>query len=372
MVVDDTGQASDLSWPGETAGPRVLDAREGRAGADGAAFPPLVFNRSFGETAFIQYTSGSTAAPKGVIVTHGNLVANMRASAEVAGLGPADRSVSWLPLYHDMGLIGGMLLGVYLGAGTFVMRSRSFLGRPDSWLRAISRFKATFACAPNFAYNMLARRLSERALAGLDLSSWRLAFNGAEPIDRVTVNEFARRLAPAGLPLESMYPVYGMAECTLAISLPTPGAPVRLDFVDRALLSSTGRASQTSPDSPSAACFTGVGRALPAHRVRIVEPGSRTELPERHLGEIVVSGPSVTPGYFRNDGRCAPSREELQTGDLGYVADGELYVVDRIKDILILGGRKCRPLRCRTRGRDLDRRAAWIGDRLRDAGPGGD
>ena len=130
------------------------------------------------------------------------------------------------------------MLGVYLGAGTFVMRSRLFLGRPDSWLRAISRFKATFACA-QLRLQHACSAFSERALAGLDLSSWRLAFNGAEPIDRVTVNEFARRLAPAGLPLESMYPVYGMAECTLAISLPTPGAPGRLDFVDRALLSST-------------------------------------------------------------------------------------------------------------------------------------
>jgi acyl-CoA synthetase (AMP-forming)/AMP-acid ligase II len=301
------------------------------------------YERSLHETALIQYTSGSTGSPKGVVVTHRNLTSNMRASTEGARFGPCDRSLSWLPLYHDMGLIGGLLLGLYIGIDTFVMPPRSFVGRPDSWLRAMSRFKATFSCAPNFAYNVLARRLPPGALDEIDLSNWRLAFNGAEPIDRATLEAFAARFEASGLTAESMFPVYGMAECTLAVAFPTPGAPVRTDVVDRELLGRSGRATPVAAWSPAAVSFTSVGRAIPGHTVRILAPDGLEELPERHLGEIAVTGPSVSPHYFRRDGRYGEPRKELRTGDLGYIANGDLYIVDRIKDLLIISGRNFVP-----------------------------
>jgi acyl-CoA synthetase (AMP-forming)/AMP-acid ligase II len=325
------------------AGARFIDTSTRVASPDASMPPSFRFDRSFHETAFIQYTSGSTGSPKGVVVTHRNLVANMRASTEGARFGPNDRSLSWLPLYHDMGLVGGLLLGLYLGIDTFVMPTRSFVGRPDSWLRAMSRFKATFSCAPNFAYSILARRLPESALQGIDLSSWRLAFNGAEPIDLATLRDFTQRFAVTGLSPESSFPVYGMAECTLAVAFPTPGVPVRQDVVDRDLLGRAGRAVPVVSGSPSAVSFASVGRAVPGHSLRILDPDGGAELPERHLGEVAVSGPSVSPYYFRKDGKYGEPRKELRTGDLGYMASGELYIVDRIKDLLIIGGRNFVP-----------------------------
>jgi len=300
-------------------------------------------HRSFHEIAFIQYTSGSTGSPKGVVVTHYNLVANMRAISEAAGFGPGERSFNWLPLYHDMGLVGGFLIGLYIGIPTFVMPPRIFVGKPDSWLRCMSEFRATFACAPNFAYNMLARRCPDSALAGLDLSNWRLAFNGAEPIDRATVEDFMNRFASVGLSAGTMFPVYGMAECTLAAAFPPPRALPRYDFVDRHAIARERRATVAEEGSPSALCCTSVGRALPGHSIRIVEPQGTKELAERHVGEVVVEGPSITPFYFQKHGPSQRQRAELRTGDLGYVADGHLYIVDRLKDLLIIGGRNIVP-----------------------------
>ena len=340
VVVVDSARAMERE--SGAASPAYIDTSAGVAAA-GATPSAFRLDRAFHETAFIQYTSGSTGSPKGVVVTHRNLVSNMRASAEGARFGPDDRSLSWLPLYHDMGLVGGLLLGLYLGIDTFIMPTRAFVGRPDSWLRAMSRFKATFTCAPNFAYSILARRLPASAAEGIDLSSWRLAFNGAEPIDLSTLEDFASRFAAAGLPRESLFPVYGMAECTLAVAFPSPGAPVRRDVVDRDLLARTGRAVTVDVASPTRISFASVGRALPGHTIRILDPGGTAELPERQLGEITVSGPSVSPYYFRKDGPQDEPRRELRTGDLGYVANGELYIVDRIKDLLIIAGRNYVP-----------------------------
>jgi acyl-CoA synthetase (AMP-forming)/AMP-acid ligase II len=299
--------------------------------------------RSFHEAAFIQYTSGSTGAPKGVVVTHYNLVANIRAITEAAGFGPSDRSFNWLPLYHDMGLVGGFLTGLYLGLETFVIPPSTFVGRPDSWLRGISQFRATFSCAPNFAYNMLARRLPDAAVAGLDLSSWRLAFNGAEPIDRATVDAFMGRFAPVGLSEGTMFPVYGMAEATLAVAFPAPRAAPRYEFIDREAIASARRADPLPEGSSSALCCTSVGRALPSNDVRIREPGGTTELPERCIGEVCVSGPSISAGYFSTLAAAAAPCRELRTGDLGYLAGGDLFIVDRLKDLIIVGGRNVVP-----------------------------
>lgn len=298
------------------------------------------FLRSPEEIAFLQYTSGSTGAPKGVIVTHANLVANMRASTEAAGFGSDDRSFSWLPLFHDMGLIGGLLLGQYLGIPTYVMPTKSFAGRPDSWLRAMTAFKATYACAPNFAYDLLAHRLPDSALAGLDLSAWRLAFDGAEPVDRRTLEAFALRYAAVGLRPNAMFPVYGLAECTLAAAFGTPGAPVRYDTVDRHLLATTGIAKPVGTGEAGAVVFTSVGQPLPGHSVEVWEEGTKGALPERHVGEVVVRGPSVTAGYF---GLVKEAATELRTGDLGYLAGGDLFIVDRLKDVIIAAGRNLIP-----------------------------
>jgi acyl-CoA synthetase (AMP-forming)/AMP-acid ligase II len=355
-LVSDVASNIEAFLPGIAVRPSIIVA--GMASDDrGEREPPpsLRFERRPHETAFIQYTSGSSGSPKGVVVTHGNLIANMRSCAKAAQFGPDDRSVSWLPLYHDMGLVGGLLLGVYLGLATFVMRTKSFTEHPVNWLRAISQFRGTFACAPNVAYHLLVNRLPEEAIAGLDLSSWRLAFNGAEPIDRATVEGFARRFGPNGMSRTAMFPVYGMAECTLAIAFPTPGAPVSLDFVDRDSLARTGVASRVARDSPVAVCFVGVGRAVPEQQVRVLDRDANAEVSERVVGEIAVSGPSVSPYYFRTDGRYPSPRGELRTGDLGYIADGALYVVDRIKDLLILGGRNIVPS-------DVEGAVAEVGD----------
>jgi acyl-CoA synthetase (AMP-forming)/AMP-acid ligase II len=339
IVVDSSHEADGLS---DLAS--VLNAND-LASGPGESVPPDAFrlDRSPSETAFLQYTSGSTGNPKGVVVKHCNLIANMRASTEAAGFGPSDRSFSWLPLYHDMGLVGGLLLGIYLGIPTYVMPTRVFVGRPDSWLRAMTKFRATFSCAPNFAYSMLARRLPDSALQGLDLSHWRLAFDGAEPIDRSTMEAFVRRFAVANLAPEAMFPVYGMAECTLAAAFPRPRALPRYDFVDRHALGADRRALKVGEDSSSALCFVSVGRAVPGHRIRILDPEGTAELAERHVGEIAISGPSVTPYYFRRDADYPLPRKELRTGDLGYIADGDLFIVDRLKDLLIVGGRNIVP-----------------------------
>jgi acyl-CoA synthetase (AMP-forming)/AMP-acid ligase II len=342
VVVVDSSQGLQSQSLSRPSGVSFIDsnARDRSSGP-----PPSTFRyeRSLREIAFIQYTSGSTGSPKGVVVTHRNLISNMRASTEGTRFSPRDRSLSWLPLYHDMGLVAGLLFGLYMGIDTFVMPTRSFVGRPDSWLRAMSRFKATLSYAPNFAYSILARRLPSGALEGLDLSSWRLAFNGAEPIDLATLEGFAERFRTSGLSPVSLFPVYGMAECTLAVAFPTPGAPVRVDVVDRELLGRSGRAVPVDLGSPTALSFTSVGRAIPGHTVRILAPEGTSELPDRQLGEIAVSGPSVSPYYFRKDGRYGEPRKELRTGDLGYVANGDLYIVDRITDLLIIGGRNFVP-----------------------------
>jgi acyl-CoA synthetase (AMP-forming)/AMP-acid ligase II len=296
-------------------------------------------DRRLGETAFLQYTSGSTGAPKGVIVTHGNLAANLRAIALGARMTERDASVSWLPHYHDMGLVGGWLLGTWMRTSTFVLSPRAFVSRPDAWLRAVAEYRATYTVAPNFAYHLLAKRLPDFAVEGLDLSSLRLAFDGAEPIDASTARAFVERFHKNGMSKGAFYPVYGMAECTLAAAFPTPGEEVTLDHVDRDAMIEHRLAKPAKPRATDVVTFVSVGRALPDHRIRILDAGGQA-LPERHLGEIAVSGPSVSPGYFGHPRR---SSAELLSGDLGYLADGMLYVVDRLKDLVIACGRNYVP-----------------------------
>jgi acyl-CoA synthetase (AMP-forming)/AMP-acid ligase II len=295
------------------------------------------------EIAFLQYTSGSTGDPKGVVVLHRNLTSNLRAMIEALQIGATDRIYSWLPLFHDMGLIAGLLMGIYAGIPAYVASPRHFVARPDSWLRGISRFQATFSPAPNFAYNVLARRVPDSTLQGIDLSSWRLACDGAEPIDAETARCFVRRFEPFGFREKTFRAVYGLAECTLASSIPELHAPTSFDVVDRRELAEHGIAAIAAAGDLNAVTFVGVGKALPGHTIRIVEPGTNQELPVRRLGEIQVRGPSVAPFHFQQLLAGALPRDALHTGDLGYIADGQLYVVDRLKDILIIGGRKFAP-----------------------------
>lgn len=307
------------------------------------AVAEFLWSRQPHEIAFLQYTSGSTGDPKGVVVLHRNLTANLRAMIEALQIGPTDRIYSWLPLFHDMGLIAGLLMGMYAGIPAYVASPRHFVARPDSWLRGISRFQATFSPAPNFAFNVLARRVPDSALQGVDLRSWRLACDGAEPIDAETARLFVRRFASFGFRAKSFRAVYGLAECTLASSVPELQAPTSFDSVDRRQLAEHGIAATASDHDRNAVTFVGVGKALPGHSIRIVEPGLDRALPERRLGEIQVRGPSVTPFHFQQLLARTQPRNALHTGDLGYIANGQLYVVDRLKDILIIGGRKFAP-----------------------------
>jgi acyl-CoA synthetase (AMP-forming)/AMP-acid ligase II len=312
-----------------------------------AAGAPRVAPPSLEDVAFLQYTSGSTGRPRGVVVTHGALVDNLRGITHTAAFGPEDRCVSWLPLFHDMGLIGALLLGLYLGNDPHILEPRTFLMRPVVWLEAMSRFHATFTVAPNFAYALAAQRIPKASLASLDLSRVRLLFDGAEPIDRDTVDAFVARFAPCGLRADAMYPVYGMAEATLAATFPTPGSGARFDVIDRAVLAAERRAQPTrAGDGLHVACL---GKPMPGHTVAILAEEGDHALPEREIGEISLRGPSISPRYHGE----RVDRSVLRTGDLGYLADGELYVVDRLKDLVIVGGRNYAPS-------DIERAASGV------------
>ena len=291
--------------------------------------------------ALIQFTSGSTAAPKGVMLTHANIEANTAAIRRTLKLGPDDIGVSWLPLYHDMGLIG-MLMTAVFEAATVVMTSPiQFLKRPTIWLDAISKYGGTVSFAPNFAYALCLRRVKPSQIAGLDLSSWRVAGCGAEPIRAETLRAFADRFETAGFSRSSFVPSYGLAEHSLAVTFATAG--LRVDVVDTAVLGRESRAVPVVNGSPSVTVVN-CGRPVAHHDVRIVDDEDR-ELPERHVGRIVARGPSVMAGYFENPEATAEALRDgwLQTGDLGYVAGGELFVCGRTKDLIIRHGRKYHP-----------------------------
>ena len=304
------------------------------------AAPPPTQPATGEETALIQYTSGSTGTPRGVVVTASNLGANVDAMGAALQLGREDRVVSWLPLYHDMGLIGGLLAPVAHGATCWLLSPLEFMLRPASWLQAISEARATLTVAPNFAYGLVARKVSDDDLQGLDLSSLRAAINGAEPVDPATAEAFCTRMAPLGFRRTSYFPVYGLAESTLSVAFPPLDRGVKIDHVLRDDLAK-GHAVAASP-GPGSMPVVSVGTPIAGHEITIVGP-DHAELAERRLGEIWVRGPSVSPWYFEQHHPQRERRTSLRTGDVGYLADGELYVVDRLKDLVIVAGRSYSP-----------------------------
>jgi acyl-CoA synthetase (AMP-forming)/AMP-acid ligase II/acyl carrier protein len=299
--------------------------------------------------ALLQYTSGSTASPKGVVISPDNLVRNQNLISSAFQVDERSVIVSWLPMYHDMGLIGNILATGWLGAECYVMSPAAFVRRPAAWLHAVSRFRATASGGPNFAYDLCVQKIAEADCAGLDLSRWRTAFNGAEPVRAATMERFAAKFHRYGFRSDAFLPCYGMAEATLFVAGTSPErGPVIQSFDKQAL--AANRAVVRPPDTGEP--YVSSGRAC-ADRVIIVDPSTRLECAPGVVGEIWVSDASVAAGYWGRSGvsaeifgaRLAPTEEGpfLRTGDLGVMNEGELFVLGRLKDLIIIRGRNLYP-----------------------------
>ena len=296
------------------------------------------------DIALVQFTSGSTSEPRGVILTHGNILANARAIVERLKVDTRDTVVSWMPLYHDMGLIGFLITALSAGCTLVLMSPQRFVAEPGRWLRAVSDHRATITGGPNFAFALSARVLRSERAEGLDLSSLRLALNGAEPIDHGVLDDFVEAGAAYGLRAEVPYPVYGLAEATLAVTFPLPGKKYHVDHVSRRAIEEEGRALPCEPGSADARGLVSLGTPLEGLEVR-VNRDDGSPAGEREVGEVCVRGASLMQGYWGDAAATAESLRGgwLHTGDLGYLAAGELHLVGRIKDMVIIGGRNLFP-----------------------------
>ena len=309
--------------------------------------------RKAGDIALLQYTSGSTGDPKGVVLTHANLLANMRVIAQGVQMGPKDVGISWLPLYHDMGLIGAWLTLLLNGVPLVVMSPLAFLTRPERWLQAMSKHRGTIAAAPNFAYELCVRKIPDKALEGVDLSSMRVLMNGAEPVNPETLERFANRFTKYGFRREAMLPVYGLAEASLGVTFPPLNRLPRVERVEREAFTAQGRAVPAMEGDETAIAFVSAGKSFPGHDVMIVDDGGN-EVAERTEGFLWFRGPSGTSGYFENPEATAtlmpqgPAQREgeyawLNSGDRAFQVDGEIFITGRVKDIIIKGGRNLYP-----------------------------
>jgi 1-acyl-sn-glycerol-3-phosphate acyltransferase len=305
--------------------------------------PPLP-GRQGADATLIQYTSGSTGAPKGVLLSHANVLANIRAIGEAIVIRPDDVAVSWLPLYHDMGLIGSWLASLYFGIPIVILSPLAFLARPARWLWAIHTHRGTVAPAPNFAFDLCVRRVSDADIEGLDLGSWRLALNGSEPVSPDTIERFTRRFSAYRFKSAAMCPVYGLAESSVALTVPPIGRDPWVDRVVREAFQADREARPAPASDPNPLRFVSCGLPLPGHQVRVVDAAGRP-VGGRVEGRIEFQGPSVTSGYFRNPQatQAAMRAGWMDSGDLGYQADGELFITGRRKDLIIKAGRNLYP-----------------------------
>lgn len=290
-------------------------------------------------TAFIQFSSGSTSDPKGVVLSHRNLLTNIRDMIDTAGLRDNDRGLSWMPLTHDMGLIGFHLMMVLAGMEHTIIATEAFIRRPIRWIRAASDYGATVLCSPNFGFRYLLKSFDPLKARDIDLSPVRIIFNGAEPISARLCEQFLDALAPNGLRRTAMYPVYGLAEASLAVSFPTVGVPYRAISVNRTRLTPGDRVEVDDRRNPMT--LVSVGRPIGQCRVRIGDDTGRETTPGT-VGRVLIRGPNVTGGFYV-DGRSI-NREAfdaqgwLDTGDLGFIHDGDLYITGRTKDVIFVNG----------------------------------
>jgi acyl-CoA synthetase (AMP-forming)/AMP-acid ligase II len=297
--------------------------------------------------ALLQYTSGSTALPRGVLLDQANILENLRSIQQSFGLTREDTGVIWLPPYHDMGLIGGILEPVYAGFPVVLMPPMAFLERPVRWLRAITRYGGTCSGGPNFAYELCARRISPEEREGLDLSSWQVAFSGAEPVRAETLERFTSAFVPSGFHREAFHPCYGLSEATLMVSSGRRGQGPRVESFARGQLVSGHAERSHDPDEP-AVLLASSGRPSSGCEVRVVEPAGATPVDEGVVGEIWVTGPSVARGYWQAEEATRAAFENrldggstyLRTGDLGFLLEGELFVTGRSKDVIVTAGQK--------------------------------
>lgn len=302
--------------------------------------------------AFLQYTSGSTGTPKGVMVSHGNVLHNSAVIYRCFEHTPESRGLIWLPLYHDMGLIGGVVQPLYASFPIALMSPVALIQKPFCWLQGISRDRVTTSGGPNFAYDLLCRQATPERIAQLDLSCWEVAFSGAEPVRQETLDLFAETFAPCGFRREAFYPCYGMAETTLFITGATKAQAPKVQYVDGKALEKN-QVMSVAPDDDGVRAAVSCGRGWLGDRVEIVDPDSLTRCDGDRVGEVWVSGAGVGKGYWQKPEETARTFEAyladtgegpfLRTGDLGFVRDGELYITGRIKDLMILWGRNHYP-----------------------------
>jgi acyl-CoA synthetase (AMP-forming)/AMP-acid ligase II/acyl carrier protein len=297
------------------------------------------------DLAFIQFSSGSTSEPKGVMLTHGNLIANVDGATAVGKYNHQDVSLSWMPLTHDMGLIGFYFMQFSNQVHINLMPTDLFVRRPVLWLQVAAEKRATITCSPNFGYRHLLKVLGDRRLENVDLSSIRSIYNGAEPISVDLCNEFMRALAYTGLRRSAMFPVYGLAEASLAVAFPTPGADYRWIRVNRHRLSVGSEVELNPVDNRDVLELMCVGQVVPNTTLRIADD-SRTTLPDERVGHILIGGPSVTRGYFgdpEETARAIDAEGWVDTGDLGVMHEGGLYITGRSKEIIFINGQNYFP-----------------------------
>ena len=326
------------------------------------------------QLAFLQYTSGSTSDPKGVMVSHGNLLHNLEMIRQGFGLrsvaegGEVQTGVFWLPAYHDMGLIGGILESLYVGGHSVLMSPASFLQRPIGWLEAMSKHSAAISGAPNFAYELVVSRSTEEQRKDLDLSNWRLAFCGAEPVRPATLQQFSEAFAVSGFRHDSFYPCYGLAESTLLAAGNIGPSELTLRRVDRLALGEN-RVEVSTNDDNSSQVLVGCGAAIHGQQIAIVNPATRERCEENVIGEVWVQGESIAQGYWGLEDEseatfratiagATDGGKYLRTGDLGFVLDNHLFVTGRVKDVIIIRGRNHYP-------QDIERTAADSHEALR-------